>query len=274
MVDSHQHFWDPAALNWDAPPAPIFHRAFLPADLLPEIQAAGVTHTILVQGYPQTAEANRWFFDLANSAKHVRGVVAWMDLLNVQDAAQTLDQLQSEPKFVGIRHIVTDEPDENWILRDSVISSLGELARRGVCFDMVVKPSHLRKVQTVMEKLPNLRMVIDHLGNPGVAEASPDWIERLTDLARFPAAYCKLSGVNWTQRTPSQMRPFLRQIIDAFGWDRIMFGSDWPVCLLNGDYAQVWRATHAALGNCTSEQRNKVFGTNALNFYWPRLSTK
>jgi L-fuconolactonase len=274
MVDSHQHFWDPAVLSWDAPPAPIFHRPFLPADLLPEIQAVGVSHTVLVQGYPQTPETNRWFFGLANSAKHVRGVVAWMDLLNVRDAAKTLDQLQSEPKFVGIRHIVTDEPDENWILRDSVLSSLGELGRREVCFDMVVKPRHLRNVLMVMERLPNLRMVVDHLGNPGVAEASPDWIEQLTDLARFPKAYCKLSGVNWTQRTPSQMRPFLRQIIDAFGWDRIMFGSDWPVCLLDGDYAQVWQASHAALGDCTPEQRNKVFGTNALNFYWPRLSTK
>ncbi|HMJ62274.1 MAG TPA: amidohydrolase family protein [Bryobacteraceae bacterium] len=261
MVDSHQHFWDPAALRWDAPPAPIFRRAFLPPDLLPEIKAAGITHTVLVQGYPQTPATNRWLFSVANRAEHVRGVVAWVDLLDPRHVGKALDQLQREPKFVGIRHIVTDEPDGNWILRNSVLSSLGELARRGICFDMLVKPQQLRSVLKVMDKLPDLRMVVDHLGNHLAAA------RQLTDVGRFTGAYCKLSGIDWTRWSPSTVRPYVRQVIDAFGWNRVMFGSDWPVCLLTGNYQRVWQATHEALGDSTAEQRDRVFGKNALEFY-------
>jgi L-fuconolactonase len=232
----------------------------------------GVRRTVLVQGYPQTLEGNRWLFRQANVTDYVSGVVAWINLQEPASAGPILDALGKEPKFVGIRHIVEEEPDVNWIIREPVIESLRELARREVRFDMLAKPQHLRNVLQVLETVPGLRMVIDHIAKPDIAHGgSSGWAENMAAIAEHRQVYCKLSGMiteadraSWNA---SQLKPYVHQIIAGFGWDRVMFGSDWPVCLLAGSYQQVWDALREALGEMTAEQNRNVFGINAARFY-------
>jgi L-fuconolactonase len=279
VIDSHQHFWDPAALRLPPfpPEASVLSRAFLPAELRKEIRKVGVNRTVLVQGYPQNLETNRWYFGQANATDYVSGVVAWIDLQDPARASLELETLIKEPKFVGIRHIVEDEPDVNWIVRSPVLESLGELASRHVPFDMLVKPRHLQNVLKVLDRVPNLPMVIDHIAKPNIAGGgSPGWAEHLGEIAQHPHVYCKLSGMaeeadphKWKA---SDLTPYVAHAVQVFGWERVMFGSNWPVCLLAGaSYQQIWQAIHEALGEISEEQRSKVFGANAIRFY--RLKT-
>ena len=274
VVDSHQHFWDPVTLK--LPPSPpeaaVLNRAFLPAELWEQIKPLGVNYTVLVQGFPQTYEANHWYFKQANSAHFVKGVVAWVDLQKPDRAGAALEELKKEPKFAGIRHIVQDEPDVNWLVREPVLESFKELARHKVPFDMVVKPQQLGNVLAVLNKVPDLSVVIDHIAKPNIAAGgSPGWAENLTAVAQSPRVYCKLSGMvteaDHHKWKPSDLTPYVHHAIEAFGWDRVMYGSDWPVCLLAASYRQVWQAIHEVLGNISNEQRNKVFGANAVRFY-------
>ena len=274
VVDSHQHFWDRAVLHVPPPSAgeEVLTGPFLPADLRPELVKAGVNRTVLVQGFPQTQEGNRWLFVQANATDYIAGVVAWMDLQGPSHAGATLDQLRKEPKFVGIRHIVEEEPDVDWIVRPPVLESLRELARRNVRFDMLARPRHLSNVLKVLDRVPDLRMVVDHIAKPEIARGgTPGWKEHMTAIAQRPRVYCKLSGMiteaNRRQWKPADLKPYVQHVTAAFGWDRVMYGSDWPVCLLAGSYQQVWQAIHEALGNITSAQRDQVFGANAVRFY-------
>ncbi len=274
VVDSHQHFWDADEL--DLPPLPpeaaILDRAYLPDDLLPEITRVGVDYTVLVQGFPQSLDTNRWYFRQANSTEFVAGVVAWMDLTAPSAACSVLDELQKEPKFAGIRHIVQEEPDVDWILRDDVLQSLRELARCGVPLDMPVKPQHLKNVLLALDKVPDLRMVIDHIAKPNIAGGgSPGWAEDLAAIAQRPQVYCKLSGLvteaDWQKWKPADLAPYVHHATDVFGWDRLMFGTDWPVCLLAGDYQRVWNVINELLSDIGQDNYAKVFGGNAIRFY-------
>ena len=274
IVDSHQHFWAPSEL--DLPPLPpeaaLLDRAFLPSELQREMERIGVTHTVLVQAFPQDLSTNRWMLRLANTNEFVAGVVAWVDLQDPASVEPAMEDLAKEPKFVGIRHIVEAEPCVDWILQPSVLESLRELARFGVPYDMLVKPKHLRNVLAVLEKVPDLHVVIDHIAKPAIAEGgTPGWAEDLAAIAQCPTVYCKLSGMiteaDWQNWTSVDLKPYVQHVIGIFGWDRVMFGSDWPVCLLAGDYGQVWNAAHEALGEVSAEQREKVFGANAIRFY-------
>jgi len=279
VIDAHQHFWDPSELGLP-PPSPevnILGRVYLPYDLRGEINAVGVDYTVLIQGYPQTLATNRWLFRQANATDYVIGVVAWMNLEELSIAELVLDELQKESKFVGIRHIIEDEPDVKWIVRGAVLESLLELARRDIAFDMLIKPQHLKYVLKVLDKVPNLRMVIDHIAKPNIAKGgSPGWREDLTAISQHPQAYCKLSGMiteaDWHKWKASDLAPYVHHVIDVFGWDRVMFGSDWPVCLLAGDYQKVWNAINEILRDISDEQRAKVFGINAIRFYKLKLA--
>ena len=273
-VDSHQHFWDPAAL--DLPPVPpeaaVLDRAYLPADLEPEIRRVGVDYTVLVVGYPQELATNRWLFSQANATSYVAGVVGWVNLMEPDTVSLPIEELKKEPKFVGIRHIVEDESDVDWIVRDRVLESLWELARLDVAYDMLVKPPHLKNVLKVLEAVPGLRMVVDHIAKPNIAAGgSPGWLEQMAAIAQHPGVYVKLSGMiteaDWRHWKASDLAPYVRHVVNIFGWERVMYGSDWPVCLLAGRYQQVWNALNEVLGDISDEQRTQVFGANAARFY-------
>jgi L-fuconolactonase len=274
IVDAHQHFWDQRELRLFCPPPQhaILNKPYLPSDLAPELHECGIQYTVLVQGYPQSNDGNRWLLARATESPFVAGVVAWGSLTNPDRFAKQLDEFASEPKFCGIRHIVEDEPNERFLIQDSVLESLGELERRSIPFDFLVKPRHLPSVIDALEKLPNLRAVIDHIGKPDIANGEADqWIEYMEIIAQHPFAFCKLSGMvteaDWTNWQTSDFPFYVDRILEWFGANRVMYGSDWPVCLLAADYGRIWRLANELLEDLDEDDRANVLGKNAIEFY-------
>ncbi len=263
VLDSHQHFWD---LDQQVIPqlrdAPaVLQRSYRPADLAPQLAAHGITGTILVQGYPQDDATNRWYFEVANRTDFVRGVVAWADLTNLDRLRRQLDELQAQPKFVGLRHIVEDEPDDDWLVQPVVLRSLGELAARGIPYDLLVRASGLDRAVRVARELPGLSLILDHLAKPTGWDG---WAEHIERLAGCPNVCCKLSSLI-TQ--PIDMTRYVQHARHCFGADRLMFGSDWPVCRLAGEYADVWRTLEQTLGPLTPAERDQIYGGTAARIY-------
>ena len=275
VIDSHQHFWDSSEMGWPIsmpPESAVLLKSYKPNDLYKELTSFGVDYTVYVQCPPQNTGANRWMFDHANSNDFVAGVVAWGDLQNPDDMKRTLDELELEPKFVGIRHIVEDEPNVDWIIQPKVLESLRELARRKIPYDMLVKPPHLKNVLKVIDKVSELKMVIDHIAKPEIAKGKTSpWQEDMAKIAQYPNVYCKLSGMNteadWKSWKPADIAPYVHKVIDMFGYDRVMYGSDWPVCRLAGEYEDVWSTINQVLSNISDGQRQRVLGANAIRFY-------
>jgi len=275
VVDAHQHFWQlgrPFDYGWlDDPANAAIRRDYLPGDLTPLLLPAGVDRTVFVQTQHDPAE-NRWVLGLAEAYDFIAGVVGWVDLAG-PDCGRQLDEFADHPKFVGVRHIVQDEPDDDYIVRDDVVRGLKVLESRGVPFDLLFHVRHLRHVPELARRLPDLPMVIDHLAKPRIAEGRlDDWLPAFRAAAESsPNVHCKLSGmITEADRrawTPADLRPYVRAAIDLFGPDRLMFGSDWPVCELAGTYGQVRDALVEALGPISEADRSAIFGRTAARFY-------
>lgn len=273
VIDAHQHFWDLTHFDypWMSGPelAPL-RRDYLPADLEPLLGPAGVDRSVFVQAR-HDVEESRWVLGLSERHSFLAGVVGWVDLAS--DACEEqLAELRRHPAFVGIRHITHDEPDDDWIVREEVLRGLKLLERHGVPFDLLFRPRHLRHVPTLARRLPDLPMVIDHLAKPAIRERRMDgWREELEAAARFPNIHCKLSGMvteaDWEAWTPADLAPYVRVALEAFGPERLMFGSDWPVSNLCGSYGQVVDALREALGDVGDEARARIFGGTAERFY-------
>lgn len=272
-IDAHQHFWqlDRFDYRWlDAPNLAPIRRSFLPEDLKPELDAAGIDRCIFVQTQHNTEE-NRWVLDLAAAHPFIAGVVGWVDLASPACEEQVL-ALKDQPKFVGVRHVTQDEPDDDFIVRADVLRGLKVLAKHGVPFDLLFYVKHLRHAVTLAKMLPDLPMVIDHLGKPRIAERrTADWIDHFRAAGRHPNLYCKLSGMiteaDWLHWQPADLKPYVQTALEAFGPERLMFGSDWPVCLLAGTYRQVVEALNEALGPISAAERARLFGATAAKFY-------
>lgn len=271
-IDAHQHFFDVErfAYTWMSPDMPVLRRNYLPGDLKPLMDEAGIDRTVFVQALHDEAET-RWALEMAREHAWIAGVVGWVDLTSpaVSDA---LDALGDESKLVGVRHITHDEPDDDWIVRDDVLRGLREVMRRGLTFDLLFRPQHLKHAPTLAAKLPELRLVIDHIAKPPIARGEMDgWLEDMTAAARCGNVWCKLSGMI-TEADPAHwraddLRPFVERVVELFGFDRLMFGSDWPVCRLAGSYQQVIDALNGAVGAISDSERAKLFGETASGFY-------
>ena len=274
IIDAHQHFWQlsqPFDLGWLKAPthAPI-RRDFLPSDLKPHLDAVSVTQTIFVQTQHNLAE-NRWALALAERYPFIAGVVGWIDLASADCEGQLLE-LKQHRRFVGVRHITQDEPDDDFIVRGDVLRGLKILEKHGVPFDLLFYVKHLHHVPTLARHLPNLPMVIDHLSKPHIrARQLDDWLPHLRAAAKFPNINCKLSGMvteaDWQTWTAADLKPYIRAAVDCFGPARCMFGSDWPVCELAGSYEQVYDALVQALGPLSATERAMIFGDTARKFY-------
>ncbi|MDA1257740.1 MAG: amidohydrolase family protein [Chloroflexi bacterium] len=272
VVDSHHHFWDLSKLDyaWMPPGDSVLRQNRLPADLKPLIEGVGVQKTVIVQAHSSLEEAH-WLLKLAAENEFVAGVVAWVDLTD-PGVGSTLDQLQRDPYFKGVRHIWHDEPDEAWIMRPDVLRGLRELASRDIPFDLLPRPRHLPYIPRLLDAIPELRTVVDHIAKPLISEGLFDpWESDLRRVAEIPGVYCKVSGMvteadteNWK---PDDLTPYVSRVVEMFGHDRLMFGSDWPVCTLAGTYEQVFRAAEHALGPMSDANRAAVFGGNAERFY-------
>lgn len=251
-LDAHQHFWryEPAEYGWIDGRMGVLKRDFLPADLAPELRAAGLDGTIAVQARCSLDET-RFLLALAREHRWIAGVVGWVDLTS-PDAERDLDRLTGEEKLVGIRHLVQDEPDDAFLLREDFARGVSLLAGRGLVYDVLIHPRHLRVAARFVERFPEQRFVLDHLAKPpiaaGPAAARGPWADDLRALAEHPHVACKLSGLvteaAWDAWTPADLVPYLDVAYEAFGPERVMFGSDWPVCLLA---AEGYGAVHGAL---------------------------
>jgi L-fuconolactonase len=271
-IDAHQHFWDLDLLSYPwMPPAPTpLRRNFLPEDLRPKLERNRFDGSVVVQATTQPEEA-RWLLDLADANQFILGVVAWADLTSPNLPA-TLDQLQKRPKFKGIRHPVHDETDDRWLLRPDVIAGLRELECRGIPYDLLLRPQHLPIIPKLVEKVPDLPMVIDHLAKPLIAKGVLDgWASDMERISQIPHIHVKLSGMiteaEWTNWTSDNLRPYIQHVLRLFGPDRLMFGSDWPVCLLAGSWKEVLAVFTQAIGPQSIDVRSRLLGETAQKFY-------
>ena len=273
-IDAHQHFWQlsrPFDYRWlDVPTHAPIRRDFLPEHLEPHLRAAGVRRCVFVQTQ-HNVEETRWVLGLAERHPFIAGVVGWVDLCDPTCEDQLLE-LRRHPKFVGVRHVTQDEPDDDFIVRPDVLRGLRVLEKHGVPFDLLFYVRHLRHAATLARELPELRMVIDHLAKPRIREGrTDDWLPHLKAAAAFPNVYCKLSGLvteaDWRRWTAADLRPYVQAALECFGPGRCMFGSDWPVCELAASYEQVHAALVEALGPLSASERAAVFGGTARCFY-------
>jgi Predicted metal-dependent hydrolase of the TIM-barrel fold len=271
-IDAHQHFWDLDRFDyaWMPPEPSILRQNFLPDRLARILARNRFAGSVLVQANTLLAETH-WLLDLADANEFIRGVVGWVDLTDPHLGA-TLDELQKLPKFKGVRHPVHDEPDDNWLMRADVLAGLSELARRGLPYDLLIRPRHLPLVPRVADRVPGLRMVIDHIAKPGIATHTLEpWAQDIAAASRLPQLYCKLSGMiteaapqSWTAE---DLRPYVTHVMQSFGPDRLMFGSDYPVCLLNGSWKEALAAFTQSIGAQPIEIREKLLGETAQKFY-------
>jgi len=272
-IDAHQHFWQRGRFKdaWlDEPQHKPISGSYLPDHLAPLLRQCGIDGSVFVQTQHDLGE-NRWALDLAKRNPFILGVVGWVDLASPKCEEQLLE-FKAEKKFVGVRHITQGEPDDDFIVRDDVVRGLKVLEKHRVPFDLLFYVKHLKHAATLARKLPDLPMVIDHLAKPRIKDhETKGWIEHLQAAAKFPNVYCKLSGMvteaDWKGWTPPDLKPFVQAALEAFGPDRCMYGSDWPVCLLAAPYPSVVAALREALGPVSDADRAKIFGGTAAKFY-------
>jgi L-fuconolactonase len=269
-VDAHQHFWR-WSKGWFSRPAPVLSRDYLPEDLQPILQAQGVDKTVVVQTSPMVAESD-FLLELAETSKFIGGVVGWLDLESPEFPDQ-LERYSQNRYFVAVRPMLQGLPEDDWILRPRVLESLSLIAQTGLAFDFLTLTRHLPYVLQVLEKLPHLRAVMDHLSKPEIkAQVMQPWQELMREVSLHRNVYCKLSGMmteadprNWNLE---QLRPYAHHIMEHFGVERVMFGSDWPVCLLAASYEEVVVTTQTLVRESLGKDaETAVFGDNATRFY-------
>ncbi|PYJ85025.1 MAG: amidohydrolase [Verrucomicrobia bacterium] len=270
-LDSHQHFWsyDAQQYPW-IPKGSALQRDWLPNDLAPLLAKAGLDGCVAVQAR-QTVEESRWLLTLADHAPIVKGVVGWVDLRS-DKVEEQLAELSKHPKFVGVRHVVQDEPDQLFMVRPEFQRGIGKLKPFKLTYDILIYPKQLPAAIELVKRFPEQPFVLDHIAKPFIKDGivSP-WRELIRELARSPHVFCKVSGMiteaghaNWK---PSDFKPFLDVVFEAFSEERLMFGSDWPVCLLAGSYERLFALVDDYTCQLTREARAKFFGSNAARFY-------
>ena len=279
VVDAHHHFWDPAAAvyPWMTDDLAAIRRRFGPEDLRPLLAQCGIDRTVLVQTRASLDET-REFLETAARTEFVAGVVGWVDLTDGRVAA-TVRDLRAAPggaRLVGVRHQVHDEPDPDWLLRADVRRGLMAVGEAGLAYDLLVRTRELPAALRAVREFPEMRLVIDHIAKPPIRTGqSRAWAEALAPFSEMRNVFCKLSGMvteaDWGTWRPDDLVPYVRRVVGWFGEDRLMFGSDWPVCLVAAPYARVVDALRYALGEISPAARVKIMGANAMRFY--RLSS-
>jgi L-fuconolactonase len=277
VVDAHHHFWDLSVRDQDwitgtAALAPI-RRDFGVGDLEPVARAVGVTATVLVQTISVPEETPE-FLAIADGSDLVAGVVGWTDL-TAPDVADRIAELRGLPggdRLVGIRHQIQGEPDPEWVLRPDFRRGLAAVAAAGLAYDLVVLDHQLPAAARAADLLPDLTFVLDHLGKPPIAEGALEpWAGHVKDLAARQNTVCKLSGMvteaAWNSWKVSDLRPYADTVLEAFGPERLMFGSDWPVCTLAASYGEVLDAARTLTETLSEDERHAVFAATAGRVY-------
>jgi L-fuconolactonase len=271
-IDAHQHFWiyNPGEYGWIDDSMAALRRDFLPNDLKPELESSRFHGSVAVQAR-QTLEETRWLLELAESSKWILGVVGWVDLRS-PDVRSQLNALTQNPKLVGFRHIVQSEPDDRFLLQPDFLRGISALEEFDLAYDILIYTKHLPVAAEFVQRFPRQRFVLDHLAKPPIKSGDIDfWAQGIRQLAEFPNLFCKLSGLvteaDWQQWEPEQIVPFLDVAFEAFGPDRLMIGSDWPVCLVAASYARWVEVVKTYLLGQKPECRDSVLGGNAQRFW-------
>jgi L-fuconolactonase len=271
-IDSHQHFWhyDAAQYPWITDRMTGLKRDYLPADLEPLLRAGRFDGCIAVQAR-QSVEDTVFLLELARQRGFIKGVVGWVNLCSDRLEDQ-LARFAPDPKLVGVRHIVHDEPDDDFMLRADFRRGIGRLREFDLTYDLLLFPRHIPRAVRLVEEFPGQRFVLDHIAKPFIRDGqfSP-WREDLRRLAAFPNVTCKLSGLvteaHWNSWRPEDIHPYLDIVVEAFGPSRLMIGSDWPVCLLAGDYARVMDVVVNYVERLSEDERRGIVGENAARVY-------
>ena len=270
-IDSHQHFWeyDPVRDAWIDDSMQVIRRDFLPQDLKPILNDNHIDGCIAVQADQSEAETE-FLLKLSKDKSFIKGVVGWVDLC-ADDVENRLQYFLKSDKFCGVRHIVQAEP-EGFLLRKDFQNGIKKLSKFNLTYDVLVKHRQLPEVIAFVEKFPNQPFVLDHLGKPPIAlKELNKWKKNIEVLAKFPNVHCKISGMvteaDWQHWKPSDFTAYLDVIFNAFGTDRIMYGSDWPVCLLAAKYDEQLSIVEAYLSKFSEEDKSKIMGDNAAKFY-------
>lgn len=273
IVDAHQHFWWLGELEypWLTPALGVLHQDHGPADLEPLLVEAGIDATIIVQAADTAAETDR-LLEVAGAVEWVAGIVGWLPLTDPAAMPGELERRLSEPAFRGLRHLLHNEPDPHWVLRDDVQRSLALVAGTGLVYDVPAEfPHHLGDVATVARAHPELPIVIDHLAKPPIrAGGFEPWASALTVAADHDNVHAKLSGL--TTAAPEDwdadvLRPYVEHALEVFGPERCIMGSDWPVSRLAGDLVTTWRAQEETLAGLSADERAAVLGGTAMRVY-------
>ena len=273
-IDAHQHFWryKRAEYGWIDDSMDVLRRDFRPTDLKPQLDDLGFDACVAVQARQTPAETT-WLLQLADTFPFIAGVVGWVDLQS-PDIERELEVLSAHPKLVGVRHIVQSEPDD-FLLRPDFLRGIALLRRFDLPYDILIYPRHLKTARDFVVRFPDQRFVLDHMAKPEIRTGAIDeWRTDLKNLARLPNIYCKLSGLmteaDWRGWTEDELRPYLDVAFECFGADRLMIGSDWPVCTLAAPYDMTMTAYLDYLIRCSDAERAAVLGGTAERFYLER----
>ncbi|WP_010134030.1 amidohydrolase family protein [Ochrovirga pacifica] len=272
VIDSHQHFWqyEPVKHDWIDDEMAVIRKNFLPTDLQQVYQENDVDGCVAVQADQTTAETD-FLIDLATKNNFIRGIVGWVDF-RAENIDEVLEHYSQHEVVKGFRHVVQGEPDHNFLLRPNFLNGISKLEKYGFTYDILVFPHQLGAVLEFVKKFPNINFVIDHIAKPYIKDGFYDgWAILMKEIGKQPNVYCKLSGMiteaDYKTWTPKQLEPYMQLVLEAFGAQKIMYGSDWPVCLVAGNYTQVKETVTNFIANLSSQEQATIMGENAIKFY-------
>lgn len=271
-IDSHQHFWkfDQARDGWITDDMAVIRRDFMPADLLPELDRLQIDGTVSVQA-DQSEEETQFLLSLAENNERIKGAVGWIDLQS-DGIEERLSYYSQYKKLKGFRHILQGENQRDFMLRPAFLNGIGKLQAFGFAYDILIFPDQLAFTETFVKKFPDQRFVLDHLAKPLIRERKTEpWRSDIHRLARLENVMCKISGMvtegNWKLWKKDDFTPYLDAVVTAFGTDRLMFGSDWPVCLVAASYTNMMGIVKDYFSSLSASEQEKIFGVNAERFY-------
>jgi len=271
-IDAHHHFWhyDPVEYDWIDDEMHVIRRDHLPADLKRELKSAGVDGVVSVQARQCLAETE-WLLELAADHDFIKGVVGWVELVS-PGVEETLERLARAPKLKGLRHVIQGEPDDEYILGAAFNRGIRSLTRFGLAYDILIFPRHLPSTIRFVDQHPEQIFVLDHIAKPLIRDGAVEpWAQLIRDLARRPNVFCKVSGLvteaHYEFWTEAQLRPYFEIVLEAFGPPRLMFGSDWPVCLVACEYARWHGLVSRWIKELSLDEQARVLGGTAMEAY-------
>jgi L-fuconolactonase len=271
-IDAHHHFWryTPEEYGWISGDMAALRRDFLPADLQAAIRTAGIEGVVSVQAR-QSVEETNWLLSLAEEHPFVLGVVGWLPIA-ADDFPAQLEKFSTQPKLRGLRHVIQDEPDCNYILRSDFNRGISALKNTQLVYDILIFERQLGQAIEFVDSHPSQLFVLDHMAKPRIRQGILDpWRENIMELAKRGNVYCKISGMvteaDWKAWSNDDLRPYVEVVLEAFGPERLMLGSDWPVCLLATTYARWFGTLSALLNELSPTERRRIMGENAAKVY-------